>query len=116
MNGSMAKPKSRNETESHPDSAPTYFDEEEREIIESYEAALERGEVQQNSPEELARINEEWKAVVEASRARKAVSLRLQVRDLELIKSIARRRGIPYQTLIGSVLHQFAHGALREAN
>ena len=42
-------------------------------MIESYEAALERGEVQQNSPEELARIDEEWKAVVEASRARKAV-------------------------------------------
>jgi predicted DNA binding CopG/RHH family protein len=63
----------------------------------------------------LAKINAEWKTIVEESRARKGISLRLPARDLELIKSIARRRGIPYQTLIGSVLHQFAHGALRDA-
>ena len=111
----MAKPKRRNETEPAFDPAPPFFDEEEREIVESFEAALERGEFQPNSPEELAKINAEWKAIVEASRARRAISLRLPARDLELIKSIARRRGIPYQTLIGSVLHQFAHGALREA-
>jgi len=97
------------------DPRPPFFEEEEREIIESLEAAIDRGEVQPNTPEELAEANARWKAIVEASRARKAVSLRLQARDLELIKSIARRRGIPYQTLIGSVLHQFAHGALREA-
>jgi predicted DNA binding CopG/RHH family protein len=96
--------------------APPFFDDEERELIESFDEALERGEVAPNSPEELATINAEWKAIAEASKARKSVSLRLQVRDLELIKSIARRRGIPYQTLIGSVLHQFANGALRETN
>ena len=96
--------------------APPFFDDEERELIESFEEALERGDVAANSPEELAKINAEWKAIAEASQVRKSVSLRLQVRDLELIKSIARRRGIPYQTLIGSVLHQFANGALRETN
>jgi predicted DNA binding CopG/RHH family protein len=111
----MGKPKRRAEVENAPEPDPPFFDEEEREIMESYEAALERGEVHENSPEELAKINAEWRAIVEASRARKAISLRLPARDLELIKSIARRRGIPYQTLIGSVLHQFAHGALREA-
>jgi predicted DNA binding CopG/RHH family protein len=96
--------------------APPFFDEEERELIESFDEALERGEVAANSPEELAQINAEWKAIAEAAQAHKAVSLRLPVRDLELIKSIARRRGIPYQTLIGSVLHEFATGALSETN
>ena len=110
----MGKPKRRAEVERGPDLPAPFFDEEEREIIESYEAALERGEVRENSAHELAEANAEWKAIVEAARARKAISLRLPVRDLDLIKSIAQRRGIPYQTLIGSVLHQFAHGALRE--
>lgn len=83
-------------------------------MIESFEAALERGEVPPNTAEELQQANAEWKAIVEASEARRAVTLELQAGDLDLIKSIARRRGIPYQTLIGSVLHQFAHGELRE--
>ena len=52
--------------------APPFFDGEEREIIETFEAALEKGEVQPNSPEELARINAEWKSIVEAARGRKA--------------------------------------------
>ncbi len=112
----MGRPKRRDEAEHALEPAPPFFDEEEREIVESYEAALERGEVRENSAQELAEANAGWKEIVEAARARKAISLRLEVRDLELIKSIARRRGIPYQTLIGSVLHQFAHGALREAN
>jgi predicted DNA binding CopG/RHH family protein len=112
----MGRPKRRAQVESASDPRPPFFDEEERDIIESFEAALDRGEVRQNSAAELAEANAEWKAIVEASRARKAVSLRLQVRDPELIKSIARRRGIPYQTLLGSVLHQFARGTLREAN
>jgi predicted DNA binding CopG/RHH family protein len=41
--------------------------------------------------------------------------LRLQERDIERLKVIARQRGLPYQTLVSSVLHQFAEGTLREA-
>lgn len=93
-----------------------FFDLEERDLIESIEGALERGDLEQNTSEELAQAKAKWKDIVDASQAVKSVSLRLQARDLELIKSIAHRRGVPYQTLIGSVLHQFAHGALREAN
>lgn len=109
----MPKPKQRNTSELRSD-PPPFIDEEERELIESFESAIERGEFQVNPEEELVEAKVRWKAIVEASRARKAISLRLPTRDVELIKSIARRRGIPYQTLIGSVLHQFANGALRE--
>jgi hypothetical protein len=67
----MGRPKRPIEVERAPEPDPPFIDEEEREIIESYEAALERGEVHGNSAEELAKINAEWKAIVEESRANK---------------------------------------------
>jgi predicted DNA binding CopG/RHH family protein len=38
------------------------------------------------------------------------INIRLKSDDLENIKRIADRKGMPYQTLIGSVLHRFAKG------
>jgi predicted DNA binding CopG/RHH family protein len=38
------------------------------------------------------------------------INIRMTVDDLEDIKRIAERKGMPYQTLIGSVLHRFAKG------
>src|ERR1700733_1814670 len=94
---------------------PPFFDAEEREAIESFEAALESGTVRPSPPEERAKASAKWRAVVEKASARKAITLRLQERDIERLKAIARQRGLPYQTLVSSVLHQFAEGTLREA-
>ncbi len=38
---------------------------------------------------------------------RKPINLRLLETDLEGIRTEAIRQGIPYQTLIGSILHQY---------
>ncbi|MHB1275643.1 MAG: CopG family antitoxin, partial [Candidatus Humimicrobiaceae bacterium] len=38
---------------------------------------------------------------------KKVITLRLNNNDLEQIKSIAANEGIPYQTLISSVLHKY---------
>lgn len=38
------------------------------------------------------------------------INIRMKSDDLEDIKRIADRKGLPYQTLIGSVLHRFAKG------
>ncbi len=38
------------------------------------------------------------------------INIRIKTDDLENIKRIADRKGMPYQTLIGSVLHRFAKG------
>ena len=40
------------------------------------------------------------------------VSLRLGPTDLALLKDEADRLGIPYQTLIGSIIHRFVTGEL----
>jgi len=39
---------------------------------------------------------------------RKAISIKVLESDLELIKAKALKDGMPYQTLINSVLHKFA--------
>lgn len=40
------------------------------------------------------------------------VNLRVRSDDLERLKKIAAYEGIPYQTLIASILHKYSHGRL----
>jgi predicted DNA binding CopG/RHH family protein len=47
-------------------------------------------------------------------RKKKAITLRINVNDLGKIKEKAERDGLPYQTLISSVLHKFADNRLCE--
>lgn len=61
---------------------------------------------------------EEWKEkLVRAARATIAknrhISIRLSERDLMLIRAKALELGLPYQTLIGSILHQYAEGKVK---
>jgi predicted DNA binding CopG/RHH family protein len=44
--------------------------------------------------------------------AKIAVSIRLDGSVLAELRTEAHRLGIPYQTLIGSILHRYAHGDL----
>jgi predicted DNA binding CopG/RHH family protein len=43
------------------------------------------------------------------------INIRIPENDLSSIQRRAAREGIPYQTLIGSVLHKFASGYFKEA-
>jgi predicted DNA binding CopG/RHH family protein len=51
-----------------------------------------------------------------AEAAKIPVSLRLDGGDLSDIRTEAARLGIPYQTLIGSILHRYASGELIDRN
>ncbi|MCP3851354.1 MAG: hypothetical protein GY694_14090 [Gammaproteobacteria bacterium] len=42
------------------------------------------------------------------------IGLRVPERDLSRVKSLALQKGVPYQTLINSVLHQYLDGNLVE--
>lgn len=81
--------------------------EEEREILEAYE---KRELIPVEDDEEKKR------ELIEAARnmptKTKRISLRLPEQDLEKIKIKAAETGIPYQTLIGSLIHQYATGRL----
>lgn len=41
-------------------------------------------------------------------RKSKSINIRLPERDLQRLKSIAAEKGLPYQTLISSLLHQYS--------
>jgi predicted DNA binding CopG/RHH family protein len=43
------------------------------------------------------------------------VNIRLSSKDLEAIQKLALEDGLPYQTLISSVLHKYVAGRLRQA-
>ncbi|MBE0430119.1 MAG: antitoxin [Thermoleophilia bacterium] len=82
---------------------------EEKEILESYE-------------------RDEWKPVKNAKReteklrtyARntlakdKRINIRMSSKDLDQVRAIAAREGLPYQTLISSIIHKYVSGYLVE--
>ena len=42
----------------------------------------------------------------------KRVNIRISSKDLDEIQALAIERGIPYQTLMTSILHRYVHGSL----
>ena len=85
------------------------LDREEREILEAYE----KGELKRvdNLEERL----KQHRAFAEATLRKDArISIRLYSRDLRALQSLALREGIPYQTLVSSILHKYAEGRLVE--
>ncbi|MCJ7471352.1 MAG: antitoxin [Actinobacteria bacterium] len=54
--------------------------------------------------------------IIENSSKKKVITLRLNENDLERIKSIAESEGIPYQTLISSVMHKYVKNRLVDKN
>ncbi len=83
------------------------LNEEEKEISDSFE----KGEWK-----EVPNMAEEIKRHVEYARATrrkdKRINIRVSERDWELIQRKAFEEGIPYQTLISSLIHKFINGKL----
>ncbi len=82
---------------------------EEREILERFE----RGELRR-----VAGVEDEMESARQAARATfrktRRVNLRVTERDFDLAHARAREEGIPYQTLLSSVIHKYLSGRLTE--
>jgi predicted DNA binding CopG/RHH family protein len=82
-----------------------FHDDEERDLIAAYESGEFRPVKDQQSAKQTA---------VEAARRylRKdaRVNIRLSTADLEMLKRRAAEEGLPYQTLIASILHKYVSG------
>ena len=85
------------------------YDQEEQEISAAFEAGKLRS--QQPSPELLERHRSYARSTMSKD---KRVNIRLSEKDLEDIKIRALEEGIPYQTLMGSILHKYVSGRLVE--
>ncbi|HEY1835400.1 MAG TPA: hypothetical protein VGG13_01110 [Candidatus Saccharimonadales bacterium] len=85
--------------------ADLVLDEEEKQL----EAALESGEFEESSGfETTKKMLEEAARQYRQLHTSKPVTLRINQLDLIKIKAKAKRNNIPYQTLLGAVLHDFA--------
>ncbi len=84
---------------------------EEQELLESVEA----GEWQSvaDREKEVSRYREYAAATFKKDRR---INIRISSRDLKALQKRALREGIPYQTLVSSVLHKFVSGQFRETD
>ncbi len=82
---------------------------EEKHILDSFE----KGEWKPvpNMKSEIKKHVEYAKAT---TRKDKRVNIRISARDLESIQRKALEEGIPYQTLISSLLHKYVNGRMVE--
>ncbi len=87
----------------------TELDEKEKELLESYEAdewVSSKGlDTERRTYAEIARTT---------FRKGRRVNIRISAKDLENIQRKSLEEGLPYQTLIASVLHKYITGRLVE--
>ena len=82
---------------------------EERDILE----AFERGEFE--SARDAEALMKQHRDAAEATLRKDArINIRISSRDLRALQSRALREGVPYQTLVASVLHKYVDGQLVE--
>ena len=87
------------------------LDKYEKDILESYEND-EWTEV----PDVKNEIKKHTAYAKSTTRKDKRVNIRMSQRDLESLQRKALEEGIPYQTLISSLLHKYVNGRLVEKN
>jgi predicted DNA binding CopG/RHH family protein len=81
---------------------------EERELLEDFEKGKLKSVLTKKRKKEI-------EAVAEATfKKDKRINIRISGRDLNAIQRRALEEGIPYQTLVSSVLHKYVSGGLRD--
>jgi len=86
------------------------YSKEELEIIDYIE-----NENPSSAPDKEDKIAKIKSMVSAKYQQRKAISIKVLESDLELLKAKALKEGMPYQTLINSVLHKFVTNQLSDS-
>ncbi len=81
------------------------LDDYENEILEAYESGKLKPVELQDDYQAMAR---------NTMKKNRKINIRISENDLSVLRRRAAREGIPYQTLVGSVLHRFASGLLAD--
>jgi predicted DNA binding CopG/RHH family protein len=85
-----------------------FFDDEERELFELIESDDYIPGPSQLTKERLAELQAAAQVTLDAQRTK--ISLRVNNSDLAKLKARAAQEGMPYQTLINSILHKAVSG------
>ena len=81
------------------------LDDYENEILEAYESGKLKPSTAKTDFQAIAR---------NTMLKNRKINIRISENDLSALQRKAAREGIPYQTLIGSVLHKYASGFLKD--
>ncbi len=85
------------------------LDDEEREIIEAFDNDTLK------QAEDASMIRSQHQTYAEAMFKKDArINIRLSSRDLRGLQKKALAEGIPYQTLVASIIHKYIEGRLHE--
>lgn len=87
------------------------LDQEEREILDAFESGKLKRAKQASQTQTQ---HTEYASAMFRKDAR--INIRLSSKDLRGLQKRALAEGIPYQTLIASVLHKYVEGRLRETS
>ena len=85
------------------------LDQEEKEILE----AFERGELK-SVPNKKAELKRHREYAAATFRKDKRITIRISERDLRALQKRALTEGIPYQTLVSTILHKYVEGCFVE--
>ncbi len=94
---------------------PPFLDDEERDDIRAAEKSIEAREGTVKSPD-FAERKTDLEAIARATLTppKTQITTRLQSGDLTRLKAIALAKGLPYQALLSSIVHQYVEGTLVE--
>ncbi len=84
------------------------LDEEEQQIEKDIAAGL-----YVEAPDQVERLKQ-WQKAAASMRKRSPVTVRLMERTISALKSRALEEGVPYQTLMSSILHKYVTGRFKE--
>jgi predicted DNA binding CopG/RHH family protein len=84
---------------------------DEKELLES----VEDGEWR-SVPDREAEVTRYREYAATTFKKDRRINIRISSKDLNALQKRALREGIPYQTLVASVLHKYVSGQFRETN
>lgn len=83
--------------------------------LDSYEKEIEEG-LHREGFKRIPSFNREMERYRTAAKAtlekNRNINLRISEQDLSRVKSIAARQGVPYQTLLTSLIHQYSNNQI----
>lgn len=82
---------------------------EEKEILDSYEN--DQWRPSKRRKQEIKKLQEHARNTLQKD---KRINIRMSSKDLDRVRVIATQQGIPYQTLISSIIHKYVSGYLKE--
>ena len=84
------------------------LDQEEQALLQAYDVGEFESDLDDQRRKDLA------KAAEESFRKNRRITIRLSSRDLEALQRRALEEGLPYQSLVSSVLHKYVSGGLKD--